>query len=237
MNLVDFFYAANGANDIDELSGVWLAFIGEFGLDRFMMSEISGCSDAGAHKLDLMVNYPSAWLERYRSNHYENYDPVVRMGLLSQQPFTWQNALGRFHNPEASLVMAEARDFGLLDGIGLSFRPSNGRMTGIGFASSGPEIQCSPVDLRILNAASCEFYVRYEKLSGLSGVRIALSEREVEVLRWIAAGKTKSEVADILCVSGACVKRHCESAFRKLDVNSLAYAVARAIGLGLIDPP
>jgi DNA-binding CsgD family transcriptional regulator len=237
MNLVDFFYAANGAKSADELTLSWLDFMGEFGLDRFTISELSTSADTGAHRLDLLVNYPAAWLEHYQANHYEKHDPVVRMGLHELQPFSWKAAVSQYHDRQGLLVMSEARDFGLLDGIGLSFRPATGRTSGIGFASSGPEIRCAPVDLRILYAASCEFYTTYEKLSGLSGMRVALSDREVEVLRWIAAGKTKSEVADILCVSGACVKRHCESAFRKLDVNSLAYAVARAIGLGLIDPP
>lgn len=237
MNLVDFFYAANDATSTNELSGFWLTFIGGYGLDCFLMSEISACADDSTHKLDLIMNYPADWLERYQANHYENHDPVVRMGLYEQQPFTWKTAANKFHDSGSQLVMNEARDFGLRDGIGLSFRPANGRTTGIGFASSGPEIRCDPVDLRILNAASCEFYTTYEKLSGFSGARVTLSEREVEVLRWIAAGKTKAEIADILCVSEACIKRHCESAFRKLDVNSLAYAVARAIGLGLIDPP
>jgi len=72
--------------------------------------------------------------------------------------------------------------------------------------------------------------------TALAGGSVFTVEQALDVLHWIALGKSKQEVADILCVSASCVKRHCENAYQKLGVNTLASAVARAMSYGLINP-
>jgi DNA-binding NarL/FixJ family response regulator len=62
----------------------------------------------------------------------------------------------------------------------------------------------------------------------------ALSAREIEVLRRIAAGKSNKEIGAELFISEGTVKTHVKSIFSKLDVVSRAEAVARATRRGLI---
>jgi DNA-binding CsgD family transcriptional regulator len=47
-----------------------------------------------------------------------------------------------------------------------------------------------------------------------------LTQREAEVLHWVAAGKSNDDVARIICVSPATVKKHLEHIYDKLDVAS-----------------
>lgn len=54
-----------------------------------------------------------------------------------------------------------------------------------------------------------------------------LSEREAEVLHWVAAGKTNSEIGSILDISSFTVKNHMQRVFKKLDVLNRAQAVSR----------
>jgi DNA-binding CsgD family transcriptional regulator len=61
-----------------------------------------------------------------------------------------------------------------------------------------------------------------------------LTPRELSVLLWMKEGKTNWEIARILFVSERTVRFHVEKIFDKLDVNSRAQAVARAMGAGLI---
>jgi LuxR family maltose regulon positive regulatory protein len=61
-----------------------------------------------------------------------------------------------------------------------------------------------------------------------------LSERELEVLRLIAAGLSNLEIAQKLIVAGGTVKAHTASIYRKLDVNSRTEAVARARELNIL---
>jgi LuxR family maltose regulon positive regulatory protein len=61
-----------------------------------------------------------------------------------------------------------------------------------------------------------------------------LSERELEVLRLVAAGLSNTEMADQLFLSVGTIKRHLNNINTKLDATSRSSAVARARGLGLL---
>ena len=61
-----------------------------------------------------------------------------------------------------------------------------------------------------------------------------MSERELEVLRLVAAGMSNSEISHTLFVALSTVKKHINNVYRKLDVNSRTRAVARARELNLL---
>ena len=61
-----------------------------------------------------------------------------------------------------------------------------------------------------------------------------LSEREVQVLRLLASGKTNREVAEALFISEKTVARHVSNIFDKLGVSSRTGAVAWAYQHNLI---
>ena len=61
-----------------------------------------------------------------------------------------------------------------------------------------------------------------------------LSQRELEVLRLIAAGLTNREIADRLYLSLNTVKVHASNIYGKLGVNNRTQAVTRARDLGLL---
>nr|WP_218902188.1 response regulator transcription factor [Streptomonospora nanhaiensis] len=65
--------------------------------------------------------------------------------------------------------------------------------------------------------------------------RPRLSERELEILRLIAAGSTNREAAARLFISEATVKTHVLHIYAKLGVNDRAAAVAAGFRRGLLD--
>lgn len=54
-----------------------------------------------------------------------------------------------------------------------------------------------------------------------------LSDRERQIMSWVAMGKTNPEIGCILCISEFTVKNHLKSIFTKLDVTNRAQAVAK----------
>ncbi|HUL66577.1 MAG TPA: response regulator transcription factor [Burkholderiaceae bacterium] len=64
--------------------------------------------------------------------------------------------------------------------------------------------------------------------------RTALTAREIEVLRLVAAGRTNRGIAKELSLSEKTVDRHLSNIFDKLDVTSRAAATAHAIHNGLL---
>jgi LuxR family maltose regulon positive regulatory protein len=64
--------------------------------------------------------------------------------------------------------------------------------------------------------------------AGATGAGQALTTREVEILRLIAAGLRNQEIADHLSISAATVKRHIANAYGKLGAAHRTEALARA---------
>jgi two-component system NarL family response regulator len=62
----------------------------------------------------------------------------------------------------------------------------------------------------------------------------ALSEREVEVLRQVAAGKTNKEIATALYIAEGTVKTHLASIHEKLGVRDRTEAVMVAVRRGIL---
>ena len=60
-----------------------------------------------------------------------------------------------------------------------------------------------------------------------------LSERELEILRLIAAGHSNQKIADALVIAVSTVKKHINNIYGKLEVQSRTQALARARELNL----
>ncbi len=63
-----------------------------------------------------------------------------------------------------------------------------------------------------------------------------LTGRELDVLRLMAKGYSRPEVAELLGLSVNTIASHCKQIYRKLQISSRAEAVVEAIRLGLINP-
>jgi transcriptional regulator EpsA len=62
-----------------------------------------------------------------------------------------------------------------------------------------------------------------------------LTNREIEVLRWVTKGKSNYEIGMILVLSTLTVKNHMQRIYKKLNVHNRAQAVSRCHSLHLLD--
>jgi DNA-binding CsgD family transcriptional regulator len=117
----------------------------------------------------------------------------------------------------------------------------------IGIALSRGEKDFSMRERRLLELLRPHLIQAYEnaavashlKRSGRrrAGARAApanLSARQLEVLSWVAKGKTNAEIGALLRVSPRTVQKHLEHVYRELGVESRTAAVMRAIELSLV---
>ena len=63
-----------------------------------------------------------------------------------------------------------------------------------------------------------------------------LSEREQQVFRLVAQGRSTNQIADILCVSPKTVEKHRTSLMSKLNVHDRLDLLKYAIKIGIVDP-
>ena len=64
---------------------------------------------------------------------------------------------------------------------------------------------------------------------------LGLTVREIEILKWMADGKTSNDTAGILNLSVATVNFHMKNAISKLNAPNKTCAVAKALILGMLD--
>ena len=64
--------------------------------------------------------------------------------------------------------------------------------------------------------------------------KIELSERQIEILSYVAKGFNNTEIASMVGISRDCVKAHLSAAFTRLNASSRSEAVAIAIRIGLL---
>jgi two-component system invasion response regulator UvrY len=77
--------------------------------------------------------------------------------------------------------------------------------------------------------------IAVQKLTGSDNLLDALSQREFEVFRLLAEGKTVNEIADILSLSPKTVGTHHTNIKQKLNVSNSAELARLAIRTGLLD--
>lgn len=72
-----------------------------------------------------------------------------------------------------------------------------------------------------------------EALRAALARRYQLTAREVEVLEWVACGKTNRDIGEILGLSPRTVNKHLEHVYVKLGVETRTAAAALAIAMGV----
>lgn len=86
-----------------------------------------------------------------------------------------------------------------------------------------------------LHALSLRLMATYAEVTGAAALSAAhLTRREIQCLRWAAAGKTDQEISGIVRISAPTVRFHINNASRKLSVRGRTQAIHRAATLGYI---
>jgi LuxR family transcriptional regulator/LuxR family quorum-sensing system transcriptional regulator CciR len=102
----------------------------------------------------------------------------------------------------------------------------------LGFGANTAEL--SAQDISELRCAAQMAHLRYCEITADRQHRAELSPRELEVLRWIAEGKSNSVIADILGISRHTVDTMTRRMFEKLEVHDRTSAAVRGLGSGLL---
>jgi DNA-binding CsgD family transcriptional regulator len=76
----------------------------------------------------------------------------------------------------------------------------------------------------------CLLLERSPKPGATGAARSALTEREIEVLSWVAQGKTNAEIAEILSLKTSTIGKYLERIFPKLGVDNRTAAASFVLG-------
>lgn len=172
---------------------------------------------------------PPEFVALYSRRNYIRFDPIVRLSRRSQLPFSWdERSYADETDPRALEVMHDKASFGMREGFVVPIHAPNGSKSAV--AMSGSKVSLPAGAKPIIHLMAVYAFDRVQAITGVrrSG-RPALTEREREVLTWVAHGKSAWEIAKILDIAKRTVDEHAQTAYRKLGAVNRTHAVAIAL--------
>jgi DNA-binding CsgD family transcriptional regulator len=180
----------------------------------------------------LMSTRPAEWTADYVRRDYLKNDPVARQVLRDRRPFAWSAGGKQGHlSKRERAVMRRRADLRMREGFVVPIFESTGNTGVVSIAGSKPRL-----DEAARGALTLASVYIYNKLHALRraafGDASRLTGREMEVLHWLATGKSDWEIGRILGVSGKTVNYHAENIKRKFGVGTRIQAVVAAMQQG-----
>ena len=211
--------------DVDALFDATYAVLAQFGIDRLLFTGLPQHYTAAAV---LAARWPAGYVTLFIAEDYMRFDPLARMCRNSIHPFTWCTAdFDREPEPRSTEVIRRAADFGLTGGLVVPIRSAQG-MEGC-VSLCGDDFACERQVQPICHLLALYAFERIRHLRGVAVSASPLTEREREVLTWVANGKSAWEIGEILNISKRTVDEHAQTAYRKLGALNRTHAVAIAL--------
>ncbi|MBS4718222.1 autoinducer binding domain-containing protein [Aeromonas dhakensis] len=183
-------------------------------------------------KIIMINNYSNAWQQRYQSRNYLSFDPSIQACITGKGPIVWSHDLFK----AAPEIWEEAQVHGLRVGWAQGIMDRSGYVGMLTLArSTDPllpaELDAKQMQLRWLSQL---IHLLLSPFLSLSEMEARLTEREAEVLRWTAEGKTSADISTILQISDNTVNFHIKNALNKLGSSNKTAATVKAALLGYL---
>ena len=195
----------------------------------------------GAHDFDGQIRvgeygYPEAWRETYLTESLHLCDPLARRAVNFTRPYFWSETVNLPNlTPEEQAYIERVAAQKMGEGLGIPLFGPAGRngYAALGFGTNerppGDEVLELQAAAQMGHLGYCRLLLR-DLPAGIS-----LSAREREILRWVARGRTNTQIAEVLHLSRNTVETYIRRCFEKLEVNDRVSAALRGIALGMVD--
>jgi DNA-binding CsgD family transcriptional regulator len=184
----------------------------------------------------MVHNASPAWEAATRDAESSERDPFLNRMKRVSVPATYDQSF--FVGADCGDLWEEQAAHGYKTGIGAALHLPEGKHALIGFDREEPlpgdETRLARLlaDLQLLTVHAHE--AAFRLLLPQSSGEVSLTERQLDVLRWIARGKTAWATGRILGLSERTVNGHLAAIYAKLDAGTQSQAVFNAVGLGLL---
>lgn len=188
----------------------------------------------------LHSNYSPGWRNKYDTEKLGYVDPTLVHCASKTLPLIWSPEI--FSARRQKEMYEEACGHGLRSGVTLPIHGARGEFGILCFVSDTQPAQRFQQDTyRCLPELTCfrDFIFESSRQfmqSSWQAASASVTLRELECLKWSAAGKSSWEIGQILHCSEATVNFHFGNIRRKFNTTSRQQAVVKAIGMGLIQP-
>lgn len=232
----DFVERCRAASRTEDLVEDFRATISRFGFHH----SACGCwLGAGANRTVrfFFADWPEEVAKVYSEQDIFSKDPLVFAARRRMTAYTWATVLDEEPlQPDMRDVFEFIAQYDIRDGFCVPIHGPAGYQGLVSLLAPG-KLDLYPREQSALEMMSRAIHDRCRATVGFGTVENVVPEmsaREIECMKWVAAGKTDWEIGQILDISKSTAHFHVESAKRKLRKNSRSEAVAILILHGLI---
>lgn len=230
--------AVQKVKDIEALNGTVERVFSRMGFEIF--AGFTHVAPGGVPNVSVLFGAnQQAWETRYMEVGHQNHDAVIPVALARSDPFYWSEVPKLAHvSTEGQRVFNEASDFKLNDGLVVPMHGLDGSISSVLLAgehvdAADPSLRSASHMLALYFGSVGRRLIGQMERNALTPVR--LSPRQLECLRWVRAGKSSSDIGEILSLSSRTIDEHIGQACVRLGVRTRVQAVAEAAIRGLID--
>ncbi|MBO3761125.1 autoinducer binding domain-containing protein [Ciceribacter sp. L1K23] len=208
----------------------------EFGFEYASILTAPGPNDILLSPLVHESTIPGAFVREFDRNHFLRSCPLLPRMSNSILPQGWRigsrdPALSYDCPPEMADLW---RRFGIE--MGMVFPLNSIDSTRFLVRYDGNRCDLCQQEINELSMITIHAFDMFDRMRRSEiAIPVALSARELEVVRWTAQGKTSVEIGQILSLSDHTVNAYMTNAIRKLDCVNRTQLVAKAIRLKLIN--
>ena len=234
--LAEFAQAVGHPIEATDFAAILRQLCTSFGLSNvvYLGVNVPGLTNGG---IFVETTYPDDWRKHYIDNHYERNDPIVQMGLKRITPLDWIEV--NRSAPKVRDFFGEAEEFGVgKQGLTFPIRGAHGEIALLSINSHHSDSEWLRLKREYMKDFQTIAFFLHNIVLAKDCIRLDsiphITLREIECLKWAAAGKTEWETAEILKVSVKTVNFHMENVKVRLNCVTKTQAAAKATRLRLI---
>ncbi|NVZ88181.1 MULTISPECIES: PA1136 family autoinducer-binding transcriptional regulator [Pseudomonas] len=228
---------ARRAPDAKAVCQCVIDFSAKLGFDRVIICGISPRPTVEKLIEELFFVH-GEWIEGCSADERDAYllhCPITKHILETEEPFFWSKSPSRNSDKMTYRIVRGVRDLGRVNGIQVPIFGRAGLEGAFSFAAEDIDLSHG---VKFSAQAFCSIAfleLKRHRGPGTYSEIQSLTKRELEVLQWIALGKSQAHIATIMMISERTVENHLRAARHRLGASSTAHAVAQAMKLGDIE--
>lgn len=232
--MIDRFKSMLEAQSLLDLRESAVAAFGALGVPRVLCVSPVGLDRSVGRSLT-NAGFPLAWETAYREGRRMD-DPLPDVSVRIGEAFLWHRLPSDVVlNREEASYLADLSGWQMAKGVCVATYGPAARVGFVAASSVSGEDDLDGLDLSLFQIAAETAYLRYCQLvSAELNYEMNLSSRELDVLHWMAQGRSNAAIADILDLKPETVGTYVKRIFAKLDVFDRTSAVMKGVMRGLV---
>ena len=230
-NAVDAARFARGLSSLVNPTEIWRqlkAFAAPLGFEHLTVLKRNAELPQRIASAVVYIDAPKGFAEEFDREQFGPHHPLITRALTQLEPFsTAETHATHLTDNQRRVLQRVSVSLNVRDGWTFPIA-EGGELQGI-MMLGGLKPDMSPLPCSTLHLLSHAAFKRTQEIANGAGKSHNLTNRELECLHWVAAGKTDLEIAVILSISARTARFHIENAKRKLGVVTRVQAVAEAL--------